>query len=136
MTDGTRAVDEYIAALPEDRRVPMSELRQVLVSTAPLAAETIAYKMPALRLGGAFFMSYDAYKNHYSLFPATQRMEETLRDEIAPYVAGTGTLRFKAADPLPLDLIRRLVEIRLEDFREPPPVRNADRARSTGAQRR
>ncbi len=116
MTDGTRAVDQYIAALPDDRRGPMTELRRVLVSTAPQAAETIAYKMPALRLNGAFFMSYDSYKSHYSLFPYTQRMEETLADEIAPYVAGKGTLRFKADEPLPLDLIRRIVGIRLEDF--------------------
>src|SRR3712207_5129016 len=100
MNDGTRAVDEYISGLPDDRRRAMNELREVLVTTAPDAAETIAYKMPALRLNGAFFMSYDSYKNHCSLFPYTQRMEERLGDEIAPYQAGKGTLRFKAGEPL------------------------------------
>ena len=114
--DGARAVDAYIAGLPEARRGPMSNLRRVLVSSAPGAAETIAYKMPALRLNGAFFMSYDSYKSHYSLFPATQRMQQVLGDEIAPYVAGKGTLRFKADEPLPLELIKRIVAIRLEDF--------------------
>ena len=116
MTDGAGAVEDYIAALPEARQRPMRELRRALVSGAPQAVEQISYKMPALRLDGAFFMSYDAFKNHYSLFPATQRMEEALGDEIAPYVSGKGTLRFKVGDPLPLDLIRRIVEIRLEDF--------------------
>jgi uncharacterized protein YdhG (YjbR/CyaY superfamily) len=86
------------------------------VATAPRAVEIIAYKMPALRLNGAFFMSYDAYKGHYSLFPYTDRMERVLGDEIAPHRAGKGTLRFKAGEPLPLDLIRRIVEVRLEDF--------------------
>ena len=113
---GVRAVDEYICALPEDRRGPMAEIRRALVSAAPKAAETIAYKMPALRMNGAFFMSYDAYKRHYSLFPATDRMEQQLGDEIAPYLAGKGTLRFKADEPLPVELIRRVVEIRLQDF--------------------
>jgi uncharacterized protein YdhG (YjbR/CyaY superfamily) len=116
MTDGVRAVDEYIAALPEARREPMTALRGALVAAAPQADETIAYKMPALRLNGAFFMSYDSYKSHYSLFPYTHRMEEVLGDEIAPYVSGKGTLRFKVDQPLPLDLIGRIVEIRLEDF--------------------
>lgn len=117
MTDGKRAVDEYIDGLPEDRRKTMNDLRQALVDAAPQATETIAYKMPALRLDGAFFMSYDAYKNHYSLFPYTERMQQMLGDEIAPYLAGKGTLRFKAGELLPLDLITRIVKIRLEDFR-------------------
>jgi uncharacterized protein YdhG (YjbR/CyaY superfamily) len=115
-SDGARAVDDYIAALPEDRRAPMTELRRVLIAAAPRATEAIAYDMPALRLNGAFFVSYDAYKTHYSLFPGTQRMEETLGEEIAPHVYGKGTLRFRADEALPLDLIRRIVEIRLEDF--------------------
>jgi uncharacterized protein YdhG (YjbR/CyaY superfamily) len=116
MNDGASAVDAYIAALPEERRGAMNELRRLLVAGAPRAAETIAYNMPALRLNGAFFMSYDAFKNHYSLFPATQLMEAELGEKIAPYVAGKGTLRFKAIEPLPADLIRRIVEIRLKDF--------------------
>ena len=116
MTDGARSVDEYIAALPWNRRLPMEELRNALLKAAPRATETIAYKMPALRLNGAFFMSYDAFKGHYSVFPATRRMQEILGDEIAPHVYGKGTLRFSADEPLPLDLLRRIVAIRLEDF--------------------
>ena len=115
-SDGARAVQQYIASLPEARRGPMTDLRRVLVASAPAAAEAIAYKMPALRLNGAFFMSYDSFKHHYSLFPATQIMEQALGDEVAPYVAGKGTLRFPADQPLPLDLIRRIVELRLKEF--------------------
>ena len=116
MTDGKNEVDAYIAALPDAQRAVMQQLRETVTGAAPAAAETIAYKMPALRLNGAFFMSYDAYKRHYSLFPATDRMEHVLGDEIAPYLAGKGTLRFAADQPLPLELIRRIVAVRLEDF--------------------
>ena len=108
-SDGKRLVDEYIAALPEERRATMQELREILVAGAPHAVERIAYKMPALRLDGRFFMSYDSYKDHYSVFPATDLMIKTLGREIAPYVSGKGTLRFNADTPLPVELIRRLV---------------------------
>jgi uncharacterized protein YdhG (YjbR/CyaY superfamily) len=116
VTAGSQDVDAYIGSLPEERRAPMNELRQLLRAGAPRAEEVIAYKMPALRLAGRFFMSYDAYKSHYSLFPATDRMIDELGDELAPYVYGKGTLRFKAGEPLPAELIRRVVEIRLKEL--------------------
>ena len=114
----SKEVDAYLAQLPEDRRGPMAELREIVTAAAPQAEEAISYKMPALRLGGKFFMSYDAYKNHTSLFPWTDRMAAELGDEIKPYLAGKGTLQFKRSEPLPTELIRRIVEIRLREVAE------------------
>lgn len=109
-------VDEYLATLPEDRQAVMSELRRTVVAAAPEATEALAYRMPALRShGGQFLISYDAYKAHYSLFPASDAVIDRLGDALAPYLAGKGTIRFPASRPLPLDLIRRIVEIRVEE---------------------
>ncbi len=113
---GSTEVDEYLAALPDERRRVMQQLREILVGGAPDAEEAISYKMPALRMNDRFFMSYDAYKSHYSLFPYTDTMEKELGDAIQPYLSGKGTLRFKADEPLPADLIRRIVEIRRREF--------------------
>ncbi len=109
------AVDEYIAGLAEDRREPMSGLRETIRAAAPDADEVITYKMPGFTSNGTFLVSYDAFKAHYSLFPASQAVIEELGDEVTPYVAGRGTLRFTASRPLPLDLIRRIVEIRVRE---------------------
>ena len=113
---GSKEVDDYLAALPDERRKVMQQLREILVAGAPEAEEAISYKMPALRMNERFFMSYDAYKSHYSLFPWTDIMEKELADEIKPYLSGKGTLRFEADQPLPADLIRRIVEIRRREF--------------------
>ena len=76
-------VDEYLAALPEERRGPMEELRRTIRRAAPAAIETIAYAMPAFRSPtGRFLVSYDAYKAHYSLFPSTNEVEAELGDEL------------------------------------------------------
>ena len=113
---GANEVDRYIEALPEARRAAMQELRQLLIAGAPEAEEAISYRMPALRMNGRFFMSYDAFKAHYSLFPSTDAMERELGDELTPYLSGKGTLRFAADEPLPADLIRRIVDIRHREF--------------------
>ena len=106
-------VDEYIAALPEERRAAMTTLREAIRAAAPDADEVITYKMPGFKAHGSFLVSYDAYKQHYSLFPWNDEMVEELGDAIQPYVKGRGTLQFPAAKPLPLDLIRQIIEIRV-----------------------
>jgi uncharacterized protein YdhG (YjbR/CyaY superfamily) len=112
MADPT-TVDEYLATLPDDRRAAMEELRQAIRAAAPHAEEVITYKMPGFRTHGRFLASYDAYKRHYSLFPASEAVIAGLGDEIAPYLAGRGTIRFPADRPIPMDLVRRVIEIRV-----------------------
>ncbi len=108
-------VDAYIAAAPEDRRGGLQDLRRTVVTAAPEAVEVIAYDMPAYRLSGRFMVSFGAYKRHYSMFPASQVIIDTLGDEVAPFVKGRGTLQFPADRPLPLVLIARIVKIRLDE---------------------
>jgi uncharacterized protein YdhG (YjbR/CyaY superfamily) len=109
-------VDEYIAELPPERRAAVEGLRATVNAAAPDATESIAYQMPALRShGGHFLVSYAVFKNHYSLFPASDDVVKTLGDELTPYLAGKGTIRFPASRPIPLDLVRRIVEIRVAE---------------------
>ncbi len=109
-------IDEYIATLPEERRGPVEELRQAVTRAAPDASETIAYLMPAFRShGGQFLVSFASYKRHYSLFPASEAVVEELGDELTPYLAGKGTIRFPAGEPLPIQLAERVVAIRVAE---------------------
>jgi uncharacterized protein YdhG (YjbR/CyaY superfamily) len=107
------SVDAYLAALPDDRRAAMEELRRTINAAAPDATETIAYQMPALRTNGHFLVSYAAYKAHYSLFPASGAVIEALGNELTRYLAGKGTIRFPADEPIPLALVTRIVKVRL-----------------------
>ena len=100
----------------EDRRAVMEQLRHTIRTAAPDATEAIAYNMPAFRLGGRFFLSYEAFKRHYSLFPWTDAMVDELGDALKPYAVGKGTLRFRADEPIPLDLVTRIVAIRRREF--------------------
>lgn len=113
-------VDEYMAQLPDDRRAAMEGLRRTIRAAAPQAEEAISYNMPAFRLDGRFFVSYEAFKRHYSLFPWSDAMVEELGEALKPYAVGKGTIRFPADEPIPLDLVTRIIEFRLrEASREP-----------------
>lgn len=109
------SVDEYIDTAADDRRAGLGQLRETVGAAAPEAEEGIAYDMPAYRIDGRFVCSFAAFKRHYSLFPASQAVIDTLGQEVAPYVKGRGTLQFPASEPLPLDLITRIVRIRVAE---------------------
>jgi uncharacterized protein YdhG (YjbR/CyaY superfamily) len=115
------SVDEYLGGLSEDRRAAMETLRDIVRAGAPDAVEAISYNMPALRQDGRFLLSYEAFKNHYSLFPATDSVLSALGDEARRHFAGKGTFRFKASEPLPVDLIRRIVAQLVADFESAHP---------------
>ena len=115
MADVT-TVEEYLATLPDDRRAAIEELRRTIRAAAPQATETIAYEMPAFRShGGQFLVSYAAFKNHYSLFPASGAVIEALGEAIEPYLAGKGTIRFPASRPIPVALVTEVVKVRLKE---------------------
>ncbi len=106
------SIEDYLAALPDERRAAVEELRQTIKAAAPEASETIAYQMPALRShGGQFLVSYAAYKNH-SLFPASEAVTEALGEELKPYLTGKGTIRFPADQAIPAAVVTKVVKIR------------------------
>ena len=122
MTPAT--VEEYLDTLPPSRREAIETMRRTIRAAAPDAVETIAYSMPAFRgLGGQFLVSYAAYKHHVSLFPASGAVVAALGAEIAPFLAGKGTIRFPADQPIPVELVTRVVEVRLTEKEEKGPRR-------------
>jgi uncharacterized protein YdhG (YjbR/CyaY superfamily) len=112
---GPTSVDDYLAALPEEQRAALEKLRTTIKATAPAATETISYQMPAFKDQGRFLVSYAAFKNHCSLFPASGAVMEALGEELKPYFSGKGTLRFTPDKPIPASLVRKIVKARLEE---------------------
>jgi uncharacterized protein YdhG (YjbR/CyaY superfamily) len=113
------SVEEYLSSLSDEQRPVVEAIRRTVKAAAPDATETIAYDMPALRShGGQFLVSYAAYKRHYSLFPASGAVIEALGADLTPYLAGKGTIQFRADKPIPLDLVTRIVEVRVAENAE------------------
>jgi len=116
---GPKSVEEYLAALPAEPREALQTLRETIREAAPAATETINYQMPAFRLDDRFLVSYAAFKDHCSLFPASEKVLEAHGDELEPFFSGKGTLRFTVDKPIPSALIRKIVKTRIRELGAP-----------------
>ena len=83
-------IEAYMAALPDDQRAVLEALRATIRAAAPEATEQIAYDMPAFKANGRFLVSYAAYKDHFSLFPASGAVLDGTRrrDRAVPHRQG------------------------------------------------
>ena len=109
------SIEEYLAALPEEQRAALAKLRKTISAAAPKATEKISYAMPAFEQDGRFLVSYVAFKDHCSFYPASAAVMEALGEELEPYFSGKGTLRFQADEPIPAALVRKIVRVRLQE---------------------
>jgi uncharacterized protein YdhG (YjbR/CyaY superfamily) len=106
-------IDEYIAAFPRDVRDILQELRQTIRDAAPDAKETISYQIPAFQLNGNL-VYFAAFKNHIGFFPTSSAISK-FKKELSQYDTSKGTVRFPINEPIPLDLIRKIVKFRVKE---------------------
>ncbi len=106
-------IDEYIAAFPENIQVMLAELRATIQAAAPAAEEKISYQMPTFALNGNL-VHFAAFKNHIGLYPAPTGLE-AFQEELSVYKTGKGSVQFPIDQPLPLDLIRKIVQYRVAE---------------------
>lgn len=109
------SIDEYIQGFPPETRKVLEELRALVRATAPGVTEKISYGIPTFVLNGHYLVYFAAWKKHLGLYPVTAGIAKALQEEIEPYRAGKGSLQFPLARPMPMDLIRRIVEVRLRE---------------------
>ncbi|HEY3522889.1 MAG TPA: DUF1801 domain-containing protein, partial [Candidatus Limnocylindrales bacterium] len=100
-----------------EARARLERIRDIALELAPGATDVISYQMPALRFENAVLVWYAAFRDHVSLFPATDATKAALGEALRPYLSGRGTVRFRHRDPLAEELIRAFVQARIEENR-------------------
>ena len=109
-----KSINEYLDSLPKDAQIVLNQLRQTIKKAAPDATETISYGIPTFKSGGKNLVHFAAFKNHYSFFPTSSGIE-AFKKELKEYKTSKGTVQFPLNRPLPLDLITKIVEYRIEE---------------------
>ena len=110
---GLQTIDAYIAACPEAIQKKLQELRATIKTSAPEATEKISYQIPTFYLKGNL-VHFAAFKDHISFFP-TSSGREAFKQELSIYPGGKGTIHFPVDEPLPLELIGRIVKFRVAE---------------------
>jgi uncharacterized protein YdhG (YjbR/CyaY superfamily) len=101
-------VAEYIASFPPDVQEGLNDLRRLIYDVAPSVEEKISYKIPTYFLDGRTFVFFAGWKTHISLH-AIPKLEEPLEREVAPYRSGKDTVRFPLGEPVPDELVTRIL---------------------------
>jgi len=105
-------IDEYIGAFPKQVQEVLEQVRATIKRAAPTAGEAISYAIPTFKLNGNL-VHFAAFKNHIGFYPTPMGVEE-FREELSAYKEGKGSVQFPLNKPMPLDLITRMVQFRVE----------------------
>ena len=108
------SIDEYIAEFPPETQKVLEEVRALIKTSAPGATETISYAIPTFDLNGRHLVHFAGYAKHIGFYPIPSGME-AFEEELKPYKQGKGSVQFPLNRPMPTDLIRRIVEFRVEE---------------------
>ncbi len=108
-----KTIDEYIAGFPPDVQKLLQQIRKTIRKAAPDAEETIAYRMPTFTLKGNL-VYFAGFKEHIGFYPVPTGIE-AFKKELSVYKQGKGSVQFPIDEPLPLNLITRIVKFRVKE---------------------
>jgi uncharacterized protein YdhG (YjbR/CyaY superfamily) len=108
-----KTIDEYIAGFPPEVQEILQKIRLAIHEAAPDAQETISYQMPTFTLKGNL-VHFAAFKSHIGFYPVPTGIE-AFKDELAMYRQGKGSVQFPLDQPIPYELIRRIVIFRMQE---------------------
>ena len=109
-------IDGYLATVEEPSRTTLETLRRSILEVVPDAEQCISYGTPAFKVDGKTVAGFAAFKSHLSYLPHSGSVFSQLGNEIVGYTSTKGALHFAAGEPLPDDLVRRLVETKLQEL--------------------
>ena len=109
------SVDNYLAALPRDKRAALEKLRKITKSIVPEATEVISYRIPVFKYKGRPLVAFAAFEKHCSFYAMSPSVMEAHKGELKPYDTAKGTIRFPTSKPLPATLVAKLVRARITE---------------------
>jgi len=108
-----QTIEEYFATFPAATRELLEQVRETIKHAAPHATETISYNMPAFTLHG-MLVYYAAYREHIGFYPTPSGID-AFKKELSIYKSAKGSVQFPIDQPLPLELIAKVVMYRVEE---------------------
>jgi uncharacterized protein YdhG (YjbR/CyaY superfamily) len=110
-------VDKYINSFPEETQTILKKIRKMIADIIPQADQVISYGVPTFKINGKYVIYFAGYKNHISLYPASDELVENVKDA-EKYRVSKGTLKFKLSEPIPYDLIEKVVKFKVKERSE------------------
>ncbi|RWY46201.1 iron chaperone [Mucilaginibacter gilvus] len=106
-------VEEYFSWFSEATQNAMRQVKDTILKVMPQAEESISYAIPTYKYKG-LLAHYAAYEKHIGFYPGSLAVEVFAAD-IAGYKSAKGSIQFPLNKPMPLELITKIVEFRLNE---------------------
>jgi uncharacterized protein YdhG (YjbR/CyaY superfamily) len=106
-------IDAYLGQLDEPKRSTLMRLRMDILALLPHSEQCLSYAVPAFKVDGKTIAGFAAFNKHLSYLPHSGSVFPGLAEELAGYEKSSGTLRFEVDRPLPAELVRKLIDVRL-----------------------
>jgi uncharacterized protein YdhG (YjbR/CyaY superfamily) len=116
-------IDEYISSFPEEVQKLLNDIRSTIRKAAPDATESISYAIPTFKLNGSNLVHFAAFKEHIGFY-ATPTGHEAFEKKLSKYKQGKGSVQFPLDEPMPHDLIKKIVKFRVEQELEKQKARS------------
>ncbi|MEZ4793496.1 MAG: DUF1801 domain-containing protein [Gelidibacter sp.] len=108
-----KAIEDYINSFPEAIQEKLRQIYEIILSEAKDAEQSMSYGMPAFKTNKKPLVYFAGYKHHIGFY-ATPTGHGAFASELSKYKQGKGSVQFPLDEPLPVDLIRRIVAFRVE----------------------
>ena len=128
---GFKSVDEYMASQPEATQGVLERVRRTIRKALPRAEEVISYQIPAYKLNGRTVIYFAGWRQHYSVYPSTDRLVARFKKDLARYEVSKGTIRFPLSESVPVKLIEAVARFRGKEVAEREKAKAA-RTKSVG----
>jgi uncharacterized protein YdhG (YjbR/CyaY superfamily) len=120
MVKTAKDIDSYLSEVPEQLRRSLEKLRIAIREAAPSSIEKISYRIPTFDYKGPLVAFSASAKQrvsmkHVSFHLMSPNLMKTFMEELGPYETTTATIHFPPDQALPVDLIKRLVQARIEE---------------------
>jgi uncharacterized protein YdhG (YjbR/CyaY superfamily) len=129
---GFKSVDEYIASQPDATRGALERVRRTIRKALPGSEEVISYQIPAYKLNGRTVIYFAGWREHYSVYPSTDRLVARFKKDLARYEVSKGTIRFPLSEAVPVKLIEAVARFRGKEVAEREKAKAAARTKTVG----
>jgi uncharacterized protein YdhG (YjbR/CyaY superfamily) len=106
-----QTIDEYISLFPKSVQEILQAIRMTIQKVALDATEKMSYQMPTFYYFGNL-VHFAAYQKHIGFYPTPSGIA-MFDDELSSYQTSKGGVRFPIDEPIPYDLIERIVRFRV-----------------------
>lgn len=106
-------IDQYLEIFSGEVRKKLQQLRKIIQEEVPQSTEAISYAIPTFRLNGNL-VHFAGHRNHIGFYPAPSGIK-AFAGELKDYKTSKGAIQFPLDEPLPEELIRKIIRFRVKE---------------------